>query len=987
MSDFLNSNNSRPTRLLLRSDTITNWLSANSTPLMYGEVGIGFDPNSNSVIAKVGSIKENTGQRWADAPQIGAEVDELGIDLENVGRIYSSVVVDQYNKPINTFNQTHFYPECSNNITHLYGDFSQLPYSLRCGTDQSPPDGTILSYDCVISPRRNYILPKNISGWRTTLSVNTSNEIPTIFEAPVGFVHPEFDNVIPCNSFGVLNKLPIQPIQTPISVLSWIENVEVWTIPISPIADQNGRGNYAMKFLGTVSGWFPFPHREFICDIDPEIKPTDGYVPPQINCSITLDPSSDADVDTDSSTTDIVPGSAGTGEFSVSASDPDFSCDQYPEYCSNTGICGACINWSALVIQGGDWFRLTEIVRNVSDCEPSTGTIKYEFDANYSQDPAERTAKVRVFMGTSIGSSIPVGTSYADFTFNQSQPFCEVVNVLPSGTNVPTVGDTKVFSVRMLYGKCSFIASESTITGSSASYSWFSISNPEGGYSGNAENFAVVVDSNVGSGSNTSARTGYIKVQENGGETGNFKIVRISQTGNICEVETMTPETQSVPVSGGNYTVDVEFNTLDEVCTWTALVENIDGNFDSDNKWVLITQNASGTGSEIISYSVEQNPSIQNRECTISVLDKDINITQNAKPCFIEQVLDPDTLTNNSMNLTGCGDDEQYFYVKPYTCTTEDGCLEQENCQWKVDLTHLTNNYPWINILGVGNTIDNLLPASSVITGYGVVKYSVTPYLTSGDGELCPQSPRIGQIYIDLHPNQLSNPADAIFNVLQNCTGECVCTPEGEGCGGEQGPCRTNPPTGCAYGYGQNGEECQCFCEDGASFPDSETGLCPENPPSCFANDGSGGPSPGGGSEGTGTGEGEGPGSTPCGVATWTKIYEVDTDGQSLWSPIDWGLSFVTQSSGIIEGFFGVYEIERTKVANTFVKIKGYLNPGVSPVWNAQLNTWEPKYVPNFYSNEFQSLQGDGFVYWNITSKRWELTNIIDGGTSGTVVD
>lgn len=960
MADFINENNARPTRLLLRSDTISNWLSSSSTPLMYGEVGVGYDENGTGVIAKIGSIKDEQGQRWSDAPQLNATVDESGLNLEEVGRVYASVVVDNNNNPVSSFTKEFFYPACSNDIKYLYGNLNELPYSLRCGTEGTPPDSTIYNYRCIIAPAKNYIVPKYLSGWRTTLSVNTSDEIPSIFEAPIGFVHPEFNNVLPCDPEGVLHVLPIQPIQTAISVLSWVENVEVWTMPISPIGNETSLGNYAMQFLGTVSGWFPFPYRQFICDNTGIEEPTEGNTAPQIQCQITLTPSSDSDVDTDNTTTDIA-GSAGTGQFNVSSIDINFTCASYPEYCSNNGICGTCMSWAAQVIEGGDWFRLTNIERDTVNCEPSTGTIFYEYDENSEFNAQERTAVVRVFTTTSVGSEIPREPTYSDFTFTQSQPKCEIKNVFPIGISLNSSAHTETFTVRTQSQTCTWSAS---IEGSAP---WITILNPTGGYNGDNDDFGVSIGSNAGTGEDTEPRIAYINVTDTSiTGTGNVLQVRIYQQGNNCEIQTIDPEIQnSIPAdtsSTPDYSFDILFNTEDEVCTWETVILNVSGNFIEN--WITVTQNATGSGSETISYSVNSNPSIAERSATINVLNKDILVSQNATACFIEKLEDPDTLLAFSPNITGCIT-TRYFTVDPYACTSKNGCVDEENCSWYVDLTTIQNNYPWITITGVGDSLDNLGANNSVITGFGIVEYQVSEF--SGLDGLCTTNSRVGEIRV---VPQTNTSEFSIFTITQSCADICACDSKAEGCGGEN-PCVPKPEGCSVFGPDPNNPTvCICLCDDGTPpMCDEENNcVCSDDPPSCF-NDGGIDPSnPGGNPPTSGTGQNP---NFPCGISTWEKLYTI---------PEQVGYVVIFESNiGIIEGDFGVIEINTLKISNTFVKINGYLNPGVSVVWNNTTGLWEPKYVPNFYSEE---LTQNGFVYYNITTNKWEITNVIDGGSA-----
>lgn len=955
MADFINENNARPTRLLLRSDTIANWLSSTSTPLMYGEVGVGYDENGTSVIAKIGSVKEATGQRWSDAPQIGATIDSLGLNLESVGRVYSSVMVDANNKPLTTLNSTHFYDYCSApTIKYLHGDLGSLPHSLKCGTDQLPPD--VKHYEYFASAaQRNFIVVKNISGWKDTLSVNfgSTSTFNNIFEAPVGFVHPEFDNVLPCAENNlILNHLPVQPVQTPMSVLSWLENVELWTIPISVKEDSEGNErNDSMQFVGTVSGWFPFPYRQFLCDGDVLPEPTDGFRSASIDCTVSLNPTTGSNLD----------GEGGTGTFTVSAQDLGFTCDDYPEYCENNDICGTCINWTATSLV--DWIEIVAVSRNQADCEPATGTVYYRYSANTEYNSAQRVGKIRVAMRPPTGTDIPTNPNYAEFTFTQEAPQCEIVSVTPSKANFDVNGGKLFFNVLMNNDVCTF-----SVNGSAG---WLNIADIT------TTGFSITPDANVGAG-DTETRTATITITNTSITEGDTFVVTVTQAGNVCQIDTVSPLTNSFgwnfddtdginPVSP-TFTVDFGFTTEDELCEWQAQIARVSGNFNTD--WITITQNESGAGSETISYTSLVNPSIQERVIKIGVLDGEHTITQEPRPCTLGF---PIPISQGSYNFDICGS-ELIFEINPYTCDKEDGCAEFEKCSWRIDLTELGNQgsgglYPWLSVGGLGYEPDSTnLPANTIITGTGFVRLVAE----STCGAFCGEDLRtaivnvIPMTVIDGVTTDAIENLDGIAEIqlLQSCglpaptNGVCcACSPDNPECQKEP-ICQDQNGEGCLFfAVDPETENCICACDDNGTIPDEITGNCW----CCKEGDN---------------------GVETCGYfcppPSSSALYS-STDTET--KPTGYTVTII-KDTGLAGTIPGIIEIDVLKYANTFVKIKGYLSSGVSPVWNETLNIWEPKVVPNLYTQQISEMTGDGFVYWDFDTKSWKLTNVIDGGNA-----
>lgn len=966
MADYLDQFKNRPTRLILRSDTIENWLSTASTSLMYGEIGVGYDKNGTGVIVKIGSIKESTGQKWSDAPQIGGTADETGLNLEEIGRVYSSVVVDSNNQPITTFGAAQFYDTCSSNIIeYLYGDLSTLPHSLKCGTDNIPPDVAVYLYNASAASR-NYIVPSSLSGWNTIYSSNMPDPFPDIFAAPVGFVHPEFGNVLSCDASEVINNLPIQPIQTPLSVLAWLEDVEMWTIPVSPIEDEqtgNSR-NTVMAYRGKVSGWFPFPYRQFLCDGDIYTPPTDGFTEASLNCTISLGETTD--------NTDIT-GEAGTGSFTISAQDTSFTCDDYAEYCEQQDICGTCMNWDATVIDGKDWLSIRSITRNTEDCEPSTGTLYYGYTANDGYNAAQRTGTIRVYMRPTAGD-IPSNPAYQDFTFTQDSLPCSLVRVSPTSLNIGfNLVSEREFTVTLQNSNCTYTATTTD--------DWITIEY------GTDNTFTATFAQNIDTDGSSTERTGTITVTDTSpsGE-GNSINITILQAGNECIVDDIQPRNNNIswdfdttdslgfgaenPLSP-TYSIDVNFLTEDEICSWTGILSRTDGNFDSN--WLTITNNATGTGSEIVEYESLWNPSIEDRQMKISILDGIHTVTQTARPCTIESLIL--SKVNEFPNFASCGS-ILTLEVDPYECET---CNNNEvPCSWKVDLTDLdqvgdnSGTYEWVRVVGVGNDITATDAPTTIITGKGYIRVEADQVCGAcgssggavGDGRevpiiVVPITKIEGQVNIEYTDNSVS------VNLIQYCNlpnntgtgGECcACEPDSPGC--PLSNCNPdNTEAGCLFYYYDPEEDmCKCACDSAGTPPNAE-GLCncctDPNDPTCNLGE-------------------------FCPPPTAPLAYYGDSDGVKPT-----GFSVVSEKSSGLVTVPGIIEIDVLKIANSFVKIKGYLNPGVSPVWNDISKAWEPKQVPNFYANELVGLENDGgYVYYDINDNSWKISNVIDGGNA-----
>lgn len=83
----------------------------------------------------------------------------------------------------------------------------------------------------------------------------------------------------------------------------------------------------------------------------------------------------------------------------------------------------------------------------------------------------------------------------------------------------------------------------------------------------------------------------------------------------------ITPTQASIPAQGGSGTVSV---TTGAGCNWTAA---------SNVSWLSITSGASGSGSGVVTYSAAPNPSISQRQGTLTVAGIAFTVTQAASGC------------------------------------------------------------------------------------------------------------------------------------------------------------------------------------------------------------------------------------------------------------------------------------------------------------------------------------------------------------------
>jgi len=963
----------KPTRIILRSDTIDKWLSAESTNLLYGEIGIGYDSNGKSIIAKIGSKKE--GEKWSDAPQISATADSLGLDIENVGRVYSSVVVDSENKPIiDILDRELFYDVCSSTtIEYLYGSLEKLPHSLKTGTDNLPPNTDVLNYGAS-ADRKSFIRPQHLSGWNEEHSFSPIfKELPFILDAPVGFVHPEFGNVIPYaeaydsstdGTFSVhLSKLPIQPIQAPLSVLAWLEDVEMWSLPVSGVSQTSESSSTpAMRFIGTVSGWFPFPYRQFVCSGTKTERDTDrDIIQPQLSCMVEAPIYSTAFTGSGSSFGRI---------DGITIQDPNYNCNTIPDYCDFKGICTTCGDNIVSIEQGEDWITsafLTfdeenEELNTQGYCEPRTYSLFFTFEGN--DTIYDRVGKIRVY---NRFSKDPLSSDSKVFTLNHLGQDCKITNLYPNALNLSASASVNTVLVRTnaIAGECDFSVSTEE--------NWITISE-----STTDSSFTVSVPiHNTGS----VHRSGEVVVTIT--ETGETQTLFVKQEvdTSICIPSGLNTR---INVAQEGSTENITFTVGDQSCEWVASVEYLESSSTID--WVTVNQ-TTGTGDANITATVSANPEITSRSAIIKINGEEIQLEQAAKICDQTQPAELYFAPNATPILwaypsfcSAVFPDAYAWGIKVYgyECNECDVQDDSETCRIFVNVDDIyfdsdTNDNnkddTRVAVVGAANNAQEAVAdggnGQGWVYGVGYIAFTYTkcfchstvhiPYTVQKG----PEDP--GITYEIVLEGDISHcgslPTDdtcqccEIASNNENCDIEKPEPKCEDGCteeetGEECNFCFQDPNTG----------NCFCACDDQGTLPKEINGE-----PKCFCTTGGGG--------GDGPGGGESESGYFCDVPTTGNPQSLET----VFTP---QLNISGETINL-----GIWEIDTVKVANSFVKIKGYLNPGVSPIWDNVNKTWVPKQVPNFYSDELLGEEGEGgYVYYDMLEGKWKITNTIDGG-------
>lgn len=228
-----------PTRIQLRYDTIAAWEASGT--LNIGELGIA-QKIDGSVEARVGT---SNNQSWTNAKPLSISQDELGLNIEEIGRVYVLLNLGK--------NEDLTLTQCLNilNVDWTGSTEEIFPkQSFRNGLCS----GQQFSNGVSFYPFRVLLRGNDLVGYQA--STQDVNQL-------VGFVHPAFGNTFNCSSInnpvGKFSEAhPIRPLASDGAKLVWLKDVEVWSY-----FDQNSPGFY---FVELVDGWFPDSYLIFQCN-------------------------------------------------------------------------------------------------------------------------------------------------------------------------------------------------------------------------------------------------------------------------------------------------------------------------------------------------------------------------------------------------------------------------------------------------------------------------------------------------------------------------------------------------------------------------------------------------------------------------------------------------------------------------------------------------------------------------------------------------
>lgn len=218
---------SRPTRLQLRYDTLSNWTSGDPLPkLAKGEVGIAND--GIKIIAKVGT--DDTPQTWEQASFLSVQEDSsVGVNIENVGRVILEMYIGD------DITNDLVFTDCISKIK--FKDDSNTSAISNCSAYN--PNQSIGISNFHINATND---SQNLVGWRT------SSE-----QRPYGLIHPRLVGTFDCNllEFNVSNIFPLRPISFDGSVLMYCRGIEVWELPLED--------DEQINFIEKIDAWIPVP--------------------------------------------------------------------------------------------------------------------------------------------------------------------------------------------------------------------------------------------------------------------------------------------------------------------------------------------------------------------------------------------------------------------------------------------------------------------------------------------------------------------------------------------------------------------------------------------------------------------------------------------------------------------------------------------------------------------------------------------------------
>lgn len=294
------------------------------------------------------------------------------------------------------------------------------------------------------------------------------------------------------------------------------------------------------------------------------------------------------------------------------------------------------------------------------------GTIGYQVAVN--PDAAPRSGTIVVG-----GRIVTISQAAATCTFTLS----------PSSVSITAAAATGSFSVAGATG-CTWTASSSA--------GWLTLSGPTSGNGNGTVGYSAAANTSG------SARTATVTV---GGRT-----FTVQQAAPVC---TFTLSTTSVSVQSPATTSMVSV-TAGTACNWTA---------SSSTPWIDITNAGPGSGSGMVTISIEANTSSTPRTGSITIAGQTVTVTQLGRPCSI--AMSPAGASASADATTGS-----------IAVTTASGC------SWQA-----TSNAAWITINSGGNysgssTVSYTLAANSGgSVRFGTMTIGGQTFMVSQAGRQC----------------------------------------------------------------------------------------------------------------------------------------------------------------------------------------------------------------------------------------------------------
>ena len=220
------------------------------------------------------------------------------------------------------------------------------------------------------------------------------------------------------------------------------------------------------------------------------------------------------------------------------------------------------------------WITNATIAGSSGTTSTGNGSIGFTVAANSSQQT--RTATLAV--------------ADQDVVITQTGNVC-TFTINPTSAQVPYTAGTGTFAVTATLSNCSWTATTNN--------NWLSLTSGGTGTAPGSVGYAVAANPS------TASRTGSISLNT----------IPFAVTQNACSAAcTFSPQTQSVPPAGGNYSVNVT-----AVCTWTA---------STTASWIAINAGSGTTGNGNLSYTVSPNNAASPRTGAIQINSQTFTVTQ-----------------------------------------------------------------------------------------------------------------------------------------------------------------------------------------------------------------------------------------------------------------------------------------------------------------------------------------------------------------------